>query len=51
MRPVRGFALFHSFYLLKVVNAGAFQATPARVGPMYQTDIVATTKSRRLEVK
>jgi alpha-2-macroglobulin len=39
------------FYLLKVVNAGVFQVSPARVGPMYQTDIMATTESRRLEVK
>jgi len=39
------------FYLLKVVNPGAFQASPARVQPMYQTDVMATTESRRLEVK
>jgi uncharacterized protein YfaS (alpha-2-macroglobulin family) len=39
------------FYLLKVVNPGVFQVRPARVGPMYQTDIMATTESRRLEVK
>ncbi len=39
------------FYLLKVVNPGAFQMSPARVGPMYQTDVMATTESRRLEVK
>lgn len=39
------------FYLLKVVNPGAFQVSPARVGPMYQTDVMATTESRRLEVK
>lgn len=39
------------FYLLKVVNPGAFQVSPARVGPMYQTDVLATTESRRLEVK
>jgi hypothetical protein len=39
------------FYLLKVVNPGVFQVSPARVGPMYQTEIMATTESRRLEVK
>jgi uncharacterized protein YfaS (alpha-2-macroglobulin family) len=39
------------FYLLKVVNPGVFQVSPARVGPMYQTDVLATTESRRLEVK
>jgi len=39
------------FYLLKVVNPGTFRVSPARVGPMYQTDIMATTESRRLEVK
>jgi uncharacterized protein YfaS (alpha-2-macroglobulin family) len=39
------------FYLLKVVNPGAFQVSPARVGPMYQKDVMATTESRRLEVK
>jgi uncharacterized protein YfaS (alpha-2-macroglobulin family) len=39
------------FYLLKVVNPGAFQVSPARVGPMYQPDVIATTESRRLEVK
>jgi hypothetical protein len=39
------------FYLLKVVNPGAFQVAPARVGPMYQTDVMATTEGRRLEVK
>jgi hypothetical protein len=39
------------FYLLKVVNPGIFQVSPARVQPMYQTDILATSESRRLEVK
>ena len=39
------------FYLLKVVNPGVFQVSPARVGPMYQPDVMATTESRRLEVK
>jgi hypothetical protein len=39
------------FYLLKVVNPGVFQVSPARVGPMYQPAVMATTESRRLEVK
>ncbi len=39
------------FYLLKVVNPGTFQVSPARVGPMYQPAVMATTESRRLEVK
>jgi hypothetical protein len=39
------------FYLLKVVNPGVFQVSPARVGPMYQTDVMATTESRKVEVK
>jgi uncharacterized protein YfaS (alpha-2-macroglobulin family) len=39
------------FYLLKVVNPGAFQISPARVQPMYQPGVVSTTESRRLEVK
>ena len=39
------------FYLLKVVNPGMFQVSPAKAGPMYQPDVFATTGSRRLEVK
>jgi hypothetical protein len=39
------------FYLLKVVNPGVFQVSPARVGPMYQPEVMATSESRRLEVK
>ncbi|MEI9971637.1 MAG: MG2 domain-containing protein [Ignavibacteriota bacterium] len=39
------------FYLLKVVNPGIFQVSPARVQPMYQPSFMATTESRRLEVK
>ena len=39
------------FYLLKVVNPGVFQISPARIGPMYQPGVMATTESRRLEVK
>jgi len=38
------------FYLLKVVNAGIFQMSPARVQPMYQPNFLSTTESRRLEV-
>jgi uncharacterized protein YfaS (alpha-2-macroglobulin family) len=36
------------FYLLKVVNPGTFEVSPARVGPMYQPDVMATTESRRV---
>jgi uncharacterized protein YfaS (alpha-2-macroglobulin family) len=39
------------FYLLKVVNPGVFQLSPARVQPMYQPGFLSTTESRRLEVK
>jgi uncharacterized protein YfaS (alpha-2-macroglobulin family) len=39
------------FYLLKVVNPGVFQVSPARVQPMYNSGVMATTESRRLEVK
>jgi alpha-2-macroglobulin len=39
------------FYLLKVVNPGLFTVSPARVQPMYQPNFLATTESRRLEVK
>ena len=39
------------FYLLKVVNPGVFQVSPARVQPMYNHGVMATTESRRLEVK
>ena len=39
------------FYLLKVVNPGVFQVSPARVQPMYQPGVMATTESRRVEVK
>jgi uncharacterized protein YfaS (alpha-2-macroglobulin family) len=38
------------FYLLKVVNPGMFTAPPARIGPMYQPGVMATTESRRLGV-
>jgi uncharacterized protein YfaS (alpha-2-macroglobulin family) len=39
------------FYLLKVVNPGVFQVSPARVQPMYQPGFLSTTESLRLEVK
>ncbi len=39
------------FYLLKVVNPGSFHVSPARVGPMYQPGILATTESKTLEVR
>jgi uncharacterized protein YfaS (alpha-2-macroglobulin family) len=39
------------FYLLKVVNPGSFQVSPARVAPMYQAGVMATSEARRLEVK
>lgn len=39
------------FYLLKVVNPGLFQVGPARVQPMYQPGFLATSESRKLEVK
>ncbi|MGO9256596.1 MAG: alpha-2-macroglobulin family protein [Bryobacteraceae bacterium] len=39
------------FYLLKVVNPGTFQISPARAVPMYNHNVMATTDSRRLEVK
>jgi alpha-2-macroglobulin len=39
------------FYLLKVVNPGQFQVSPAKVQPMYQPGVLATSESRRLEVK
>jgi len=39
------------FYLLKVVNQGLFQVSPARVQPMYQPGSMATSDTRRLEVK
>jgi uncharacterized protein YfaS (alpha-2-macroglobulin family) len=38
-----------SFYLLKVVNAGAFAVSPAHVEPMYQPGVQATTEELRME--
>ena len=39
------------FYLLKVVNPGSFGVSPARVQPMYQPEVLATTGSMELEVR
>jgi uncharacterized protein YfaS (alpha-2-macroglobulin family) len=39
------------FYLLKVVNPGTFQVSPARVQPMYNSGVMATTEALRLEAK
>ncbi len=38
-------------YLLKVVNQGKFQISPAEVGPMYQPSVQATTDPAMLEVQ
>jgi uncharacterized protein YfaS (alpha-2-macroglobulin family) len=38
-----------SFYLLKVVNPGAFIVSPGHVEPMYQPDVQATTEELRLQ--
>jgi uncharacterized protein YfaS (alpha-2-macroglobulin family) len=38
-------------YLLKVVNAGRFRISPARVEPMYEPEFVATTEAKTLEVR
>ncbi len=38
-------------YLLKVVNPGVFHVNPAKVQPMYQPNIFATTEARTVEVK
>ena len=39
------------FYLLKIVNPGAFKVSPARVQPMYQPDLLSTTENKTVEVK
>lgn len=39
------------FYLLKVVNPGAFYASPTRAQPMYQPSVMATSAGRKLEVQ
>lgn len=38
-------------YLLKVVNAGKFQISPAQAGPMYQSNVETTTDPATLEVQ
>ena len=38
------------FYLVQVVNAGSFQISPARVTPMYQPGVQATTDALHLNV-
>jgi uncharacterized protein YfaS (alpha-2-macroglobulin family) len=40
-----------SFYLLKVVNPGSFEISPASVQPMYQPDVQATSDELHLDVK
>jgi uncharacterized protein YfaS (alpha-2-macroglobulin family) len=38
-------------YLMKVVNAGTFRISPARVEPMYQPEYLATSEPATLEVR
>jgi alpha-2-macroglobulin len=38
------------FYLIRVVNPGTFQISPARVEPMYQPGMQATSDALRLQV-
>jgi hypothetical protein len=38
------------FYLIRVVNPGTFQISPARVQPMYQPGVQATSDALRLQV-
>ena len=38
-------------YLLKVVNPGKFVISPAQTGPMYQSNVQATTDAAILEVQ
>ncbi len=38
------------FYLVQVVNAGSFAVSPARVTPMYQPGVQATTDALHLDV-
>lgn len=40
-----------SFYLLKVTNPGSFEISPARVTPMYQPGVQATSDALHLDVK
>ena len=39
------------FYLLKVVNPGKFQVSPAKVEPMYQPKYLSTTEGKEIEFK
>jgi uncharacterized protein YfaS (alpha-2-macroglobulin family) len=39
------------FYLLKAVNPGKFAISPAQAGPMYQSNVQATTDPATLEVQ
>ena len=38
-------------YLLKVVNPGKYAISPAQTGPMYQSNVQATTDPATLEVQ
>jgi len=38
-------------YLLKIVNPGKFQVSPARVQPMYQPEFLSTSEPKQVEVK
>jgi hypothetical protein len=38
-------------YLLKAVNPGRYQVSPARIQPMYQPQYLSTTEARIVEVK
>jgi uncharacterized protein YfaS (alpha-2-macroglobulin family) len=39
------------FYLLKIVNPGAFKVSPASVQPMYQPDLLSTTENKEVVIK
>ncbi|MBE7182082.1 MAG: hypothetical protein INR71_12915 [Terriglobus roseus] len=39
------------FYLVQVTNAGSFEISPARVTPMYQPGVQATTDALHLDVR
>jgi hypothetical protein len=38
------------FYMIRVVNPGTFQISPARVQPMYQPGVQATSDALQLQV-
>jgi uncharacterized protein YfaS (alpha-2-macroglobulin family) len=38
------------FYLIRIVNPGTFQISPASVQPMYQQGIQATSDALQLQV-